>query len=167
MKRSIITYLLCLICFGAFAQSKIGYVQLDSIVKKTPDYTNALTKVDCANDSLQNIMARKQKAFDNWLNQGGCHGKKLSPEEMLKKQFTLDSLQDSLYTLGYRYRDYLYNLHWALVDPIIEKVKKAIVDIAKEHGYTYVLDSSNSNAYTLKDGDNDITPLIIERLTKQ
>ena len=51
----------------------------------------------------------------------------------------------------------------ALLQPIIEKVKKAISDVAKEGGYTMVFDTSTgATLYALE--TEDLAPLVLKKL---
>ncbi len=52
----------------------------------------------------------------------------------------------------------------ALTQPILQKVQKAIDDVAKENGYTYILDLSTGVILYHSKTANDITPLVKKKL---
>ncbi|MGB0177823.1 MAG: OmpH family outer membrane protein, partial [Owenweeksia sp.] len=53
-----------------------------------------------------------------------------------------------------------------LLTPIIEKATKAVQDVAKENGFTYILDSSPSKAVVIFAADNseDVMPKVKAKL---
>jgi len=50
-----------------------------------------------------------------------------------------------------------------LIQPLIDKAKKAISDVAKERGYTYIFDVSAGSLLYYQDSD-DIMPYVKEKL---
>ena len=51
-----------------------------------------------------------------------------------------------------------------LLGPILEKVQKAIDDVAKENGYTFVFDTSVMNAVLFAEDSDDVLPLVKKKL---
>jgi len=51
-----------------------------------------------------------------------------------------------------------------LLNPIIEKAKNAINEVAKENGYTYILDSSVGGVVLYTVSNDDILPLVKKKL---
>lgn len=125
------------------AQSKIGHVSTDSLLILMPER-------DSADKKLQ---AEQKKYEDQW--------QKMS-DELQKKQMELQQAidakaspaiieinQDAVMQLDQRMQNFrqkasedLAKRQTELYEPVIAKLKKAIADVAKEKGYTYVLDSS-------------------------
>lgn len=52
-----------------------------------------------------------------------------------------------------------------LVQPLIDKAKKAIEEVAKENGFTYIIDTSSGAL--LYSGGEDILPLVKKKLNLQ
>ena len=50
-----------------------------------------------------------------------------------------------------------------LLKPIIDRAKKAIADVAKEGGYTYIFDAGTA-AILYDEGGDDIMPLVKKKL---
>ena len=57
----------------------------------------------------------------------------------------------------------LQELQESLFEPIIERAKQAITDVARENGYSYVFDSSAGTLLYQPDSD-DILPLVKKKL---
>jgi outer membrane protein len=55
------------------------------------------------------------------------------------------------------------NMQMKLVEPLLTKAKKAIEDVARENGYTYIFDSYGGTLLFFEKGDN-ILPLVKNKL---
>ena len=60
-------------------------------------------------------------------------------------------------------QEQLQNREAELLKPIIDRAKKAIEDVAKEGGYTYILDAGTAAILYSQDSD-DIMPLVKKKL---
>jgi outer membrane protein len=154
--KKVFTFLLCLICFGAIAQSKIGYVDLQAVFDSLPEKKVADDKVGCFVDSLSGVI---RVLTDSYLNApcGRFGLPRTHPNSPMAIIDSLASLQGKIPVLITTYSDNLY-------DSIKKSINTALDAVAKEHGYNYVLDSSTGSAYALKEGVDDLTPLIMRRL---
>ncbi|UPT68938.1 MAG: OmpH family outer membrane protein [Sphingobacteriales bacterium JAD_PAG50586_3] len=155
MKKAF-TYLLCLICLGGLAQSKIGYVNMQALFDSLPEKIVADNKVQSFSDSLFNThRALINKYID--LPCGGIGLPKTNPNSAHVIIDSLNTLQDQLLLLINTYSDSVYNT-------IRKTIITAVDAVAKENGYHYVLDSSNGSTLVLKEDEDDITPLVMQRL---
>ncbi|MCB9262073.1 MAG: OmpH family outer membrane protein [Flavobacteriales bacterium] len=84
---------------------------------------------------------------------------------------TLEILNRSLNDLYGRYNDkeseaqnYIAQKQEELLQPLIDKLKKTIQEVAKEKGYAYVLDSSVGGGVIYSDPAHDLMPAVKAKL---
>jgi outer membrane protein len=101
-----------------------------------------------------------EKKYNEYLE------KKDNMTDLIKKskEEELMSLQQRIQTFQTNAQQELQKKEQELLKPIIDKAKKAIEDVCKENGYTYVFDTgTGALLYYPKDSD-DILPLVKKKL---
>lgn len=150
--------------FNAQAQIKaykFGYVNslelLDAIPeKKTAD--NELEKY--ANDlyaSLEKMYGEYQKKIQEF--QTGAQSGALSEIDQEFKAKEIQDLEKRIQDFQEGADEKIAKKRQGLYQPLIEKINKAIADVAKEGGYTYIFDSSAGSILHADDSENIINTL--------
>lgn len=165
MKKSLILLVAALLAFGgsAFAQKnvKLGHINSGELMKIMPGV-----------DSLQNVL---QREVNNVKEQATAMENEIQKkqEEYTQGQSQWSELirntkQQELQEMFNRYQVFqenaqesLQELNQKLLEPIQERAMKAIQDVAKENGFTYIFEES---VLYYKDGGEDILPLVKKKL---
>ena len=128
-----------------------------------PGREEAQTTLQKEIDELQNTLKNMQNELEQRYNE--YVGKKDQLSDLIR-QTKERELQD----MGNRIQEFQENAEKKLQDrqqevlkPIIDKAKKAIEDVAKENGYTYIFDTSVGALLYQQDSD-DILPLVKKKL---
>jgi outer membrane protein len=142
----------------AKAQAKIGYVNFDDIVRLMPEFKTAQTTID-----------GYQKQFIDQLTAMNTEyttkGKEYQAQQATMTDAIRTAKQTELADIQKRMTDYQENARQQveaktneLLKPITDKVKDAVTAVAKEKGYTFVYNSSQTQSLVIvaPDGD-DIT----------
>ena len=79
------------------------------------------------------------------------------------KEQELSELQQRIQSYQQNAQKTLQEKEAELLQPIIDRAKKAISDVAKENGYTYIFDSSAGTLLYQQDSD-DIMSLVKKKL---
>jgi Outer membrane protein len=146
----------CMVTMGNFAkaQSKIGYINTNELIPLMPQYKTVTAQVDAYRktfiDVLQNLSNELQtKSADYQAKQA----------TMTDAQKTAE--QGALADLNKRATDYQNNAQQQvaqkgqeLMKPLIDQSKAAIVAVAKEKGYTYVIDTSSTELIVAPPADD-------------
>jgi outer membrane protein len=171
MKRLVKITALLVLLFGALsinAQTKVklGHIESDSLMKIMPGYDSAVVKIQAEVKTYQAQITTMQTEYDTKVSD---YQTNLSTMSELIKQTKLAELED----LNSRIEKFTTSAQEAvsakqteLVKPLIDKAKKAIADVAKENGFTYIFDSSSASGSVLlyTDGGEDIMPLVKKKL---
>jgi len=160
------------ICFtlslSASAQTnpKIGHLDfaklygmmpgMDSIQKVFADYQQTIKG---QYEAMQTELEGKYSDYQ-------ANGSTMSAIIKQTKEKEIQDLQDRMQAFQQNAQQDLQTKETELTTPIIEKAKKGVRDVAKENGYTYILNSGDNGVsilYTAEDSDN-ILSLVMKKL---
>lgn len=136
----------CMLLAGNFAkaQTKIGYINFNELIQQMPEFKTV-------NTNLQAV----QKTYMDQLNSMNTELQTKGKEYEEKRATMTDAVriakEGELNDLQKRMQDYQNNAQQQvqaksneLLKPVTDKAKTAIQTVAKEKGYTYVMDTSQT-----------------------
>ncbi len=151
--------------FGAVAQQKIGHINADELLQMMPETKAAQTQLEAYGKQLEKDLEEMETELDTKYKKFMADRPVLTTLALETKQQELQQLQQRIQEYGQNAQRDLQNKQVELLTPIIEKATKAVQDVAKENGYTYILDSSQSKAVVIFQTDaNDIMKLVKKKL---
>ncbi len=167
MKKSLILLFAAMLAFSAsaFAQKtvKLGHINSSDLMQIMPGKDSA----QAAFEAEVKILDGELKAMQDELE------KKLADYKERKSQMTeliRSTKEQELNDLNQRIQIYQQNAQKKLqekeaelLQPIIDRAKQAISDVAKENGYTYIFDTSAGAVLYQQDSD-DILNLVKKKL---
>jgi len=136
-------------------QLKIGHVNINEIMNALPERDSAQLVLEKETKEIESTYEELTVAYNKLLDeyQNGLPTyseliKKTKEAELLDKQKRLSEFQQNAsMTLQRRNAE--------LIQPIYDKIIKAIDKVATENGFTYILDLSNGSVvYTSKESQN-------------
>jgi len=163
--KKLFLFALVVLSTVAFGQQKIKLGHLnsndlmavmpgrDSAEKVLNDYAKNLQ------DQLNAMMNEFQTKYQEYLDNSE---KYLEPVKKAKEKELVD-LQNRVEEFKNQSQELLSKKEQELIQPLIDKAKKAISDVAKERGYTYIFDVSAGSLLYYQDSD-DIMPYVKEKL---
>lgn len=135
---------------------KVGHINLTQLVGFMPEAAKANVELDTLSAVLMREVDKKTNElrvkYDDYKTQMAAG--KLPPSIAKSREEELNRLQTELQNFQYQAQDDLDKQRQLLFKPIIDAAQKAIKDIAKEKGYTYVLDSSAGTILFSNDSDD-------------
>ena len=143
------------------AQTKFGYIRVDEMVSYMPE----LKKIDTLlsvyqNDSLgrtYNYLLSQYQRYDSILIDSIRNPLVVRQEAAKQRAGYLEELQNWQSTA----QSMVEAKQNALLQPIYDKVLKAIDDVSKEKGYTYVF---NREALLVVPAADNLLPMVAEKL---
>jgi outer membrane protein len=150
----------------SFSQTtlKIGHVDIAQLLAAMPERDSAAVVLSRETKEMQNtyddMTAVYNKMLDDYeKNQANLTEivKKNKEAELLDKEKRLGEFEQTA-------TESLQKRNSDLIQPILDKILKAVDKVAGENGFTYVLDvSKGSVVFTSKDSQN-INPLVLKEL---
>lgn len=161
MKKLIVAGVLALGVFGASAQNKIGYISTDELIGVMPEAEQA----DKDLKEYQAALAEQgQEHMKNLSMKDSAFVKdsaKLSPSMRDIKRRELIELYQKVQNFQNEAQELYQQEAQKKIAPIRDKAMAAIKDVAKENGYTYVLDV---NAVIVAPPGDDMLNLVKKKL---
>jgi len=166
--RNIVKILTVLI-FVSFAYSanaqKLGHLDFAKLYSLMPGQDSIKAVYETYAKGLQNQLATMQAEWENKLSDYQANQATMSNIIKQTKERDLQDLQTRMEDFNQKAQQDLQDKEAELTQPLIEKARKAVEDVAKEKGFTYVFNSTEG--LLLYAGGEDILPLVKAKLKIQ
>lgn len=168
MKRAYKLIALALLVFigqAATAQElKFGHIDTQELLGMMPEMKTAQTQLEAYATELQNDLEVLAVEFNNKRNE--FEQKQAEMSDLLRetKQEELMTMQQNIQRYQQNSDQKFNQKQQELVGPVVEKARKAIQDVAKENGFTYVFDVSQGALVYFSEHSTDLLPLVQQKL---
>jgi len=165
--KSIIKYtvvLLAVVCLAnvnANAQQKIGYTNSQVLFSEMSETKAAQSQLKDYSEQLNKQYDAKEKALQQKLESIRKEAVNLTPNQIKVKEEELQKEAMELENTRRGFETDIVKKEQELMRPLTEKFAKAIESVAKENGYSFIIDSS---ALLHGMDANDVTSLIKTKL---
>ena len=147
---------LCFLAVGNFAkaQTKIGYVNFEAVLQQMPEFKTVQTTLD----TYQKQFIDQINAMQTELQSKGQEYQKtqatMTDAIRTTKQAELQDIQTRIQNLNQSAQQQVEAKSNELVKPLSDKARTAIEAVAKEKGYTYVINSNQTQLIVSPPGDD-------------
>ncbi len=143
MKNKFILGLLAVFFLGSvsvFAQTpKIGYTNLEYILAQLPEAKQIESQLKEFEKQLQNQLQSKYTEYEQKLDTYRKGQATMAEIVKQDKEQELLSLQNNIREFEEKAQSEMQNKQIALLEPVLNKIQKAIDKVAEENSYTYIL----------------------------
>lgn len=150
---------------NVYAQSKlkVGHINTAELLKIMPGRDSAEKALYDYAAALEQQMSLMTKEFETKYQEYLDNESKMTQIVKNAKQKELTDLQNRILEFQELAQEDLKKMEAKLVEPLLKKAENAIHTVAKEKGYTYILDTSSGAVLYFEDAD-DIMPLVKKKL---
>lgn len=150
----------------SFAQKvyKFGHVNSQEILATIPDRDSAQTKLQAFAQDLENTLDGMQVEFNKKYQDFITAEPTMNDLVKKTKQEELTQMQQRIQQFQQNAQDEYKNKNDELMQPIIQKIQKAINDVGKENGFLYIFDVSSGAVPYVSADSQDITPIVKTKL---
>ncbi len=139
---------------GLYAQNtKIGYCNLELILRLMPETAAMDQELNLYRQKYSERLATKEKLMQDKYAEATELLSKVPPaiteEEAKKREEELMKLQEEIKSDAERYERELAERQEKLLDPIVEKLKIGLDELAVAEGYTYILNSMDASGTSI------------------
>jgi len=151
---------------GANAQGKlkIGHIDSGELFKIMPGRDSAQTKLQAYSKTLEDQLKAMTTEYETKVADYQATSATMSDLMKQTKAKEIQDLQKRMEDFQTAAQTDLQAKETELVQPIIDKAKKAIESVAKENGYTYVIDSAPGSVVLYSEPTDDLFPLVKKKL---
>ena len=147
---------------------KLGYTNIEYILQNLPDSKDIQTKLTTEKAQYDKLYQEKLTDAQKLLEDYQKNAASMSAVIKADKEKTLQNKQNELQELQQNAEAAISKKQQELIAPVMEKIQNAIDAVAKEAGYTYVLNSDAGYGTTpvilvAPESDN-ITNLVFKKL---
>lgn len=147
MKKNIIKSLSLIALLLVFTQTnaqKVGHLNFQKIIELLPEFQTASDEYQLFQASLEDELSQIEVEAKKTQNLIEVEQKKPQPSPTKLKLLAqkMEKHQQSYQELSQSIQENLKEKYNELVEPLKEKVSKAVEEVAKENGFTHVIDNT-------------------------
>ncbi|MBQ9418693.1 MAG: OmpH family outer membrane protein [Bacteroidales bacterium] len=167
MKKKLIAIVMALLCVGgsAMAQNriKLGHINSSELMQIMPGRDSVMAVLQAEVEELQETLKSMQTEAEKRYND--YQANKAGWTELIRqtKEREVQDMMARMQEFQENAQKQLQEREAKLTKPIIDRAKKAIEDVAKENGYSYIFDTGTSALLYSQDSD-DIMPQVKAKL---
>lgn len=167
MKKTLL--LLCLAFLAnvtLFSQQKLkfGHLNSNDLFAVMPEREAAQKALQDYSKQLEDQLVAMQDELEKKYNDYTANQATFSDMIKKTKEEELTSMQQRIQLFQQNAQQELQKKESELLQPIIEKAKKAIEEVAKENGYTYVFDTGTGALLFWPKESDDLLPVVKTKL---
>jgi outer membrane protein len=172
--RTLFFFLLLVCAIGTQAQTqpaaapqKIGYADWEYIFSQMPEYKQIDNDLKAHGTQLENQLKAKYQEYETKLK--SYQGMPATTPEAIRadKERELQGLQESIQKFQQDAQTSLQKKQTDLMEPVFSKVGKAIEDVAKAEGYSFILNPQligGGDVLLYSDDKFNISNLVLKKL---
>ncbi len=168
MKKLLSLSLLFLILFGSMSltaqeEAKFGHINTNELLRMMPGRDQAQADLERYAQELEETFAAMQAEFQTKYQDYIENQENLSQLVRQSRERELQSLNERIMEFQESAQQDIMEQEERLLNPIIEKAREAIQKVGRDHGYTYIFDTSGGSMVFWENGEN-VMPLVKEEL---
>lgn len=155
MKKIITLIAICLMCgFGVQAQQKIAHINSLELLSIMPEMKKAQDSVKRYAKTFEDQLILMQKEYKKKIENFQANSKTMTDAIKQVTAKDIQQLEGRIVDLNKSGEKQVQEKEQVLTAPILKKADVAIKAVAKEKGYSYVIDSSSGALLHAEDKDN-------------
>lgn len=167
MKKVLVAIAVCMLAFGGSAMAqknlKFGHINSNDLMQIMPGRDSAQTVLQAEVTEIEGTLKSMQSELETRYNDYVQNQQGWTELIRQTKQRELQDMGARIQEFQENAQKQLQEREAELLKPIIDRAKKAIEEVAREGGYTYVLDSGTGALLYSQDSE-DIMPLVKRKL---
>ena len=142
MKKLIIAVIAVAFTFPALAQQKFGHIDSAALLELMPEKKKAEGDLEGFAKEFQTALEEMAKEYEGKVQTFQAEEKGMVATVRNTKMREIADLERRIQEFQQQAQEEIAKKEQEVLTPIIDKARKAIDEVAKEKGYTYVFDSS-------------------------
>jgi outer membrane protein len=148
------------------ASTKIGYADIDYIFTEMPDVKKIESELKSTQTQLKNQIDAKVQEFQKKLADYQANLNTMLDAVRVNTERELQQLQQNLEKLQQDAQTTIQNKQVQLMQPVHDKIGKAITEVAKENGYNMILTAQigGLDVVLFADEAADVSDLVLKKM---
>jgi outer membrane protein len=155
----------CMLFMGnlAKAQSKIGYINFDAVLQQMPEAKTVKSQLDIFSKQFTDQLAVMQTELQTKGKEYQAQSATMTDAARTAKQAELQDIQNRMQAYNTTAQQKFDEKSNELIKPLSDKARAAISAVAKEKGFTYVINTAQTQLLVSPDSD-DLMPAVKVKL---
>ena len=149
--------------FSSIAQDKFGYIDSQELLLLMPERKTAETEVQEFAKSLESQLASMTAEYQESVQEYQANESTYTDLVKQDKVAEITGLEQRIQTFQQNAQQSLQAKEQELLEPILNKARQAIEDVATEGNFTYIFDKSAGSVLYAKESEN-VLPLVKKKL---
>ena len=154
MKKITFLALLSILTLSTIAQNKFGYIDSQELLMLMPERKTAETDVQNFAKSLEAQLGSMTAEYQQSVQEYQVNEATYTDLVKQDKVAEITGLEQRIQNFQQNAQQSLQTKEKELLEPVMEKARKAIEDVATEGNYTYIFDKSVGSILYAKDSEN-------------
>ncbi len=164
MKKLIIFSLLSLFLMGpatvmAQTEAKFGHINTSELLRMMPEREEAVASLERYAQDLEQTFMSMQTEFQTKYEDFLENQESFSQLVRQSRERELQSLQERIMEFQESAQQDIMEQEERLLNPLIQKARAAIEKVGRDHGFTYIFDTSGGSIIFSENG-TDIMPMV-------
>ena len=154
MKKILILTITCLITISSYSQNKFGYIDSQELLLLMPEWKTAEEEVQTFAKSLESQLQAMTAEYQQSVQEYQANEATYTDLVKQDKVTEITGLEQRIQAFQQNANEALIAKEKELLEPILEKARTAIEDVASEGNYTYIFDKSVGSILYAKESEN-------------
>ena len=154
MKKILLLSLTFLISISSFSQNKFGYIDSQELLLLMPERKTAEEEVQAFAKSLESQLQAMTAEYQQSVQEYQANEATYTDLVKQDKVTEITGLEQRIQSFQQNAQQALQSKEQELLEPILQKARKAIEDVASEGDYTYIFDKSVGSILYVKESEN-------------
>jgi outer membrane protein len=167
MRKIVLLVVLVVAAVASQAQNtKVGYADVDYIFSQLPDSKRIDSELKAMQAQLKSQIEAKSNEFTKKFQDYNANAATMIDAVRVNTERELQQLQQNLEKLQQDAQTSLQTKQTQLMEPVYKNVGKAIEEVAKENGFTFILNQQIGGLDVILYGDEkmDVSDLVLKKL---
>ena len=154
MKKILLLRLTFLISISSFSQNKFGYIDSQELLLLMPERKTADEEVQTFAKSLESQLQAMTAEYQQSVQEYQANEATYTDLVKQDKVTEITGLEQRIQSFQQNAQQALQSKEQELLEPILQKARQAIEDVASEGDYTYIFDKSVGSILYVKESEN-------------
>ena len=154
MKKILLLSLTFLISISSFSQNKFGYIDSQELLLLMPERKTAEEEVQTFAKSLESQLQAMTAEYQQSVQEYQANETTYTDLVKQDKVTEITGLEQRIQSFQQNAQQALQSKEQELLEPILQKARQAIEDVASEGDYTYIFDKSVGSILYVKESEN-------------
>ena len=154
MKKILLLSLTFLISVSSFSQNKFGYIDSQELLLLMPERKTAEEEVQTFAKSLESQLQAMTAEYQQSVQEYQANEATYTDLVKQDKVTEITGLEQRIQSFQQNAQQALQSKEQELLEPILQKARQAIEDVASEGDYTYIFDKSVGSILYVKESEN-------------